>query len=404
LQIQEKDDARRVPLLFMQVADTQRKPPRIDIIDGLRGLAILGVIFHHVFTANFFPGIYGYWIYGLLLSPFTMLSNGFQGVTLFFILSGFVLTLPYALEIRTMNSWQDVIEFYKRRAKRLLPLFYIHVLVIATLLVPGHSPGGQAKLLLPIVTFIFPLFKETQMVEGLNIVLWSLGVEVWFCVLMPWLFFLLKKMRMETLVLISIIIALLTRSYFGILDAQDPDKWWIGYFGVDTFLSKQMDFVLGMGLAYSVVKKELTRIPTGSIGLFFLIIGFLGADCLWTRTISFTTVGIFTLFSAIGMTFIMHSLVTIKRSWTDIIIGNWPLRLLGMMCYSLYIWHRNPIEVLIPVASPERFARYIILIFSLSFLTYRYIEFGSVKDIRSLLPRWRPEQDDTSTHLLVVSR
>ena len=98
---------------------------RLAFVDGLRGLAIFAVIYHHLFSRFTAPGYESFELGGFQLFPFTYLSNGWMGVNLFFFLSGFVLYLPYVMRKRTINNRQNLWEFYKRRAQRLMPLYYI---------------------------------------------------------------------------------------------------------------------------------------------------------------------------------------------------------------------------------------------------------------------------------------
>lgn len=65
----------------------------------------------------------------LTIFPLSILSNGWIGPAVF-ILSGFVLYLPYAEGKRRMNALQDAGAYYKRRAARLLPSYYISTLFV----------------------------------------------------------------------------------------------------------------------------------------------------------------------------------------------------------------------------------------------------------------------------------
>lgn len=103
---------------------------RFGSLDGLRALSILAVIWHH--TA---PG----WITG------TWSHIGSEGVTLFFAISGFLIT-SLLLRERDRQDHIDLKAFYWRRALRIFPLYYT-VLLIYVLLVwvmERHSPAGQA--------------------------------------------------------------------------------------------------------------------------------------------------------------------------------------------------------------------------------------------------------------------
>lgn len=93
-------------------------------IDGLRGLAVLLVLWFH---ASYFvtidmvnPLVGGTWIY------YSLTIMGETGVDLFFVLSGFLIT---GLLIDTRNNKHNFRHFYIRRALRIFPLYYA-VLVI----------------------------------------------------------------------------------------------------------------------------------------------------------------------------------------------------------------------------------------------------------------------------------
>src|SRR5579859_1718984 len=113
--------------------------PKLEVINGLRGAAIVAVIWHHLFGLYFKPGS------AAALQPAPMggffLSYGWIGVQLFFVLSGFVLYLPYAEGRAKLSSGTEVLVFYRHRAARLLPLYYIVALLCLALnQTPPHGP------------------------------------------------------------------------------------------------------------------------------------------------------------------------------------------------------------------------------------------------------------------------
>jgi peptidoglycan/LPS O-acetylase OafA/YrhL len=92
---------------------------RLSQLDGLRGLAILGVLFNHFFATS--GGA---------------LQCGWLGVNLFFVLSGFLIT-RILLEQREqaiagIGLWPSLIVFYARRALRIFPLYYLTLAVMWT--------------------------------------------------------------------------------------------------------------------------------------------------------------------------------------------------------------------------------------------------------------------------------
>src|SRR5262249_43660717 len=128
------------------------------------------------------------------------------GVNIFFVLSGFVLFLPYCLKRRRMDSLSDVKAFYWHRAFRLLPLYYIVVLVTLTL--HAHSPAGHLRWFLELggLTSTLFIFSPHGFLPPSNVVLWSVAVEIWFSVLFPFLVMLVNRWRLERVVLVSLIL------------------------------------------------------------------------------------------------------------------------------------------------------------------------------------------------------
>lgn len=156
-------------------------PRRILALDGLRGLAALAVVFSHVATMTYFPGVArdtgpSWWEYGLW-------HLGAPAVDLFFVLSGLVVAraaLRYPL-----------LPFLARRWLRLAPLAYIGVLAGVFVIRPlgAELPGGVGELLrepprvhevLGGLTLVWP-FDANR----LNPPLWTLVVELHVAALMP---------------------------------------------------------------------------------------------------------------------------------------------------------------------------------------------------------------------------
>src|SRR4051812_44273760 len=96
---------------------------RLGAINGLRGLAILAVVYAHAAAYRTPPGWHAVHWGEYTILPFAVLSNGWLGVNLFFVLSGFVLFLPYERSSRTMATLSDLKWFYAHRFQRLMPLY-----------------------------------------------------------------------------------------------------------------------------------------------------------------------------------------------------------------------------------------------------------------------------------------
>ena len=183
---------------------------RIFGLDFLRAVAILWVVYDH--STSYINHKYQFWFYLPL--------NFFDGVTVFFVLSGYLigklfLTQYYADDF----SFKKIIIFCTRRWLRTLPTFYVvYVLFFLYLLVSGKNLNQFSyKVIFFVQNFLSSppnWFSEA----------WSLSVEEWFYILFPMLTFaasfFLKRKKIALLItlLLFIMLPLLLRWYFFISD------------------------------------------------------------------------------------------------------------------------------------------------------------------------------------------
>src|SRR5579871_3283741 len=144
--------------------------PMMPELNALRGLACLAVLCYHGFWWYIPEGAVGMerW---LAIGT----SGGFRGVSLFFVLSGFLIT---GILLDSMQRLDYFVRFYKRRALRILPAYYLTLILLALY-------GLQTK------AFLFvSLLHIANMAPTLGIAmqygpLWSLAVEEQFYFLWP---------------------------------------------------------------------------------------------------------------------------------------------------------------------------------------------------------------------------
>jgi peptidoglycan/LPS O-acetylase OafA/YrhL len=173
------------PKLQGPIADSRvPHPVRIEFLDGLRGLAILLVMLFHAFVR--WPEVVPY---GDAYAGNFLLANGWLGVQLFFLISGFVIFM-------TLEKCHSFADFAFRRWLRLFPgMLICSLLILATAAFFHERPSGAVGVrdLLPGVTFIEPAFWEQLtgahqgMLEG---AFWSLFVEVKFYAIAGFCYFL----------------------------------------------------------------------------------------------------------------------------------------------------------------------------------------------------------------------
>ena len=109
----------------------------IEPIEGLRGVAVLLVILFHyavILDARFADP----WLAVIDGATVTrvIVRNGMIGVDLFFLITGFLLVLPWLREAAGDGPAPSALEFYRRRSRRILPAYYVQLLVLFFVFVP----------------------------------------------------------------------------------------------------------------------------------------------------------------------------------------------------------------------------------------------------------------------------
>jgi peptidoglycan/LPS O-acetylase OafA/YrhL len=187
-------------------------------IDGLRFIAITSVILFHI-AIQVLDQPDGALI-ASILNP--VARNGYRGVELFFVISGFILGLPFARHRLTGAAVMRLRDYFLRRVTRLEPPYMVIMLLRGALIIAVlHEP---AKTVLPHLLASLGYVHTLIYGQGstINPPAWSLEVEIQFYCLAPALAWLLFSLRQSTLLrrllFVSMIVAagLLQRYYiFG---------------------------------------------------------------------------------------------------------------------------------------------------------------------------------------------
>lgn len=155
----------------------------IPALDGVRALACLIVVGYHI---NLITRSSHFWFPAqepLVLSA--LLLAGAAGVTLFFVLSGFLLFLPYARALLLKSSWPSTRRFYMRRAFRIIPAYYVCLFVLIIL---THREYLRVDHWSQLALFLTFFMDSTNAVwRAINGPFWSLAVEWQFYLWLPWL-------------------------------------------------------------------------------------------------------------------------------------------------------------------------------------------------------------------------
>ena len=304
-------------------------------------------------------------------------------------LSGFVLYLPYVTGARRIDETGAVGRFFRRRVRRLYPL-YLFVTILSLLFVLVNPTIRQLVIWAILhVTVLFPFHPKTFL-PAANWVMWSLGLEFWFSALFPVLVWLARRHSIARVLAVSVGVGLIVRAigYADVLPAlRSADNT---YFLSNSVAGRLDDFVFGMLAAYLFVKRAPRGNTAGIVRLAVaavLTVTVFHLWALWTRReIPTVSASLFSLPLNIAMTLVILEIARFRALRSA--LESWFLRLLGMMCYSLYLWHGIVLARFGETSSTVAgYATYLGAILLLSWFTYRYIEFSHVRSFRDVLPR-----------------
>ncbi len=176
------------------------KSQQFKSLDGLRAIAILLVLVTHI--CQRIPGVsYIRWN----VEWATPLYNGWVGVDLFFVLSGFL--IGHALIKALKNNAFSVINFYIQRFFRIIPAYFVVIALIVLLQHFHHQaylPEFHQKDILLNLGLVTDYFAS-----NIGIPSWSLSIEEHFYLLLPFFLILIRKTETRTQWIILLIFAAL---------------------------------------------------------------------------------------------------------------------------------------------------------------------------------------------------
>jgi peptidoglycan/LPS O-acetylase OafA/YrhL len=160
----------------------KKQKSTIASLDGVRAIACLIVAAYHLslITTNDIPLWYPKHVPAFLDA---LAFAGDTGVTLFFVLSGFLLFLPYAKAFLFDAPWPSLRQFYLRRALRILPAYYVTLFLMIIFSHPEYLHPDHLKQLFLFLTLFMDSSASTF--KQVNGPFWTLAVEWQFYLLLP---------------------------------------------------------------------------------------------------------------------------------------------------------------------------------------------------------------------------
>ncbi len=179
--------------LWLQQKKSRIDCRHIDVLDGIRAVSVIIVLIFHFWQQTWiFPVIKTPWLasVGIPKIDFSNFATvGYLFVDMMVLISGFLLFLPLMRSIilgEEMSSWKN---YARRRIARIVPSYYFAVLLLffASALPTGAyaTTADALKDLFAHMTFTQTLWVNTYIATPLDVVLWTVAIEVWFYVLFP---------------------------------------------------------------------------------------------------------------------------------------------------------------------------------------------------------------------------
>jgi len=326
-------------------------------IDGLRALAVLPVLFFH--------------------AGFSLVSGGYIGVDIFFVISGYLITSILLREI-SKNQF-SIINFYERRARRILPALFLVSLACIPFAYFWMLPFElkdffDSVISINLFSSNFLFWRESEYFSAaaeLKPLLhtWSLSVEEQFYVFFPIFLYFLSRFKKHSITLLVVLI--ITLASLALSDFATARHSTANFYLLPTRI-----WELGIGalLAISAPYWVKTKPFVAQIGSMLGIIGILFSIFYFDNTTPFP--GRWALIPVLSTALII--VFAKPNTLVGQLLGQKAIVGIGLISYSTYLWHQ-PLFAFARIRMEEAPSEgvYLILILLslvLGYFTWRFIE------------------------------
>ncbi|MET3112967.1 peptidoglycan/LPS O-acetylase OafA/YrhL [Pedobacter sp. CG_S7] len=357
----------------------KKRTERIEILDGMRVLAIFMVMLFHYYSA------FGASYYQYAFKPPQLFNEGYLGVQLFFVISGFVITL-------TLTKCSSFVEFMKKRFLRLIPAMLICSLLTFSLLrlVDSNNLFPVSKSFANLLisnTFIPPALPNTFFGVKLAYIdgaYWSLACELQFYLLAGLFYFFSPKSFLRNYAVFAILSAVL----YAIINAAMGYDFFSPLIGTKVFLeirTLSTDFLVFhhhlwflMGIVINKLYFQKYNQPLLLLLLAIVVLQIVFLKTLYPILFTLLVLLLFLLF--------------LYKPQLLAFLANKVLVKVGIASYSIYLIHQYVGVVVINRLSPYfgswNFVIPMLLMLGLSFfgvMSYKYLEYPLGKQLHKLV-------------------
>ncbi|MGH0031967.1 MAG: acyltransferase family protein [Myxococcota bacterium] len=329
---------------------TPVESPRVPALDGLRGVAILMVLFFHATVVEPEGALEGL-VYGAFR------NFGWAGVDLFFVLSGFLIT---GVLLDAKRGPRPLRSFYARRVLRIFPVYY-GFLALAFLLAPAFAgdafrPGDDAVWYwLYLQNFATAAAGDWSHGRFLNL-FWSLAIEEQFYLLWPWVVLRCDLATLRRVCVAAFAASLALRCALVLHDAAPVAVYVLTPARLDGLAAGAFVAVAarqsgGLAVWQDVARRVAWGCAAGVAGLV-----------VWQRGFDYALPGTATLGLGLLALGFAAALVRLQDggapSATRRLIEGRGLRLFGRTSYALYVIHQVVLVVATRWLAEQVFARH----------------------------------------------
>jgi peptidoglycan/LPS O-acetylase OafA/YrhL len=372
---------------------------QIPAIEGLRGVAVLSVVlFHYITVRGGMPN--DPWVNVFTASQVleNIVRHGWLGLELFFLLTGFLLTLTWFKHAAEGRGRPSTREFWRRRVRRIVPAYYVQLVILFFVVLPlllgthfwaQHTQVAVVNLLahLSFLQYTSPVTSASLTING---ALWTLSLEAQYYLVLPLLapFFVWRPV-LATVLFVLLAVAWRYAAMHDLaplvaLEMHLGSLWEIPESKIRNLIATQLPgymghFALGIFAGYAWMRAAALganrRRDILAAVACVLVLGLL----YWTEIKGPEILGEFNWLLSLGcLAAILVASVSLRPAWGEVLLGNRPLRFFGRVSYSMYLYH-IPLVLLMHVRIPSQdtwlaFPAYFAVLVGVSCISYRYVE------------------------------
>lgn len=297
-----------------------RQGSRFEGLDGLRAIAVLAVVWHHAHPGS---------------SWLPISANGFLGVDVFFVLSGFLIT-HLLIEERRATGSVSLQNFYMRRSLRIFPVYFAVLGALAA--VYAYRAGPQATAYFAELPWHASFLSNWVETKSLMFVSWSLSTEEQFYLIWPVAFVLLGAWASWLLAALFVICELVS---FGVFDAA-MERIGLPYRSLNILQVTFAPILIGAALALITHRHDLFKRLSGLPDAWILA---LCAVALCLANVAGDLRGTPRLGFHLAVALLLASIVANPQSIVTRALEWRPLAFVGTVSYGVYLLHMLTIDL-----------------------------------------------------------